>query len=414
MAPTATQANRFVLAGMLSAVAASSIYVLRRGDLDTYIHAGYAVLLKRDIYTSQLPGNNTWPPFFSVLCVPLALLDTVTPYLARGVWVAMTWVAILFALHLVAKLVYGKTLSFRTLPPESSLWVGSPQLMIPLFLTLYYFMDNFAHHQIDVLLFTVTLGGLYLQSTGRGRLGGVMLGAAAATKVMPIVFLPYLLYRRRWRAAAWGSATAAILSLSPALIFGWRTFLHYGAAWLQIARNDWDPRFRNVSVYAMWDRIIGHGLFPFAKPDAGILAWSGAPGVSAAWGLTLALAVGASLWVFRREPPPAGWRVHLEWSVVFIASAIFGPVGWAHYLVVMLLPNAILFAAWRYGPLAPRARRVVGGILLASLLFTIPLPHGRLDTAPLITWAALLMMACLLWCAAKFPVALAKEQDPGA
>ena len=143
MAQTATQANKFVLAGMLSAVAASSIYVLRRGDLDTYIHAGYAVLLKRDIYTSQAPGNNTWPPFFSVLCVPLALLDTVTPYLARGVWVAMTWVAILFALHLVAKLVYGKTLSFRTRPPESSLWVGSPQLMIPLFLTLYYFIDKF-------------------------------------------------------------------------------------------------------------------------------------------------------------------------------------------------------------------------------------------------------------------------------
>jgi hypothetical protein len=106
--------------------------------------------------------------------------------------------------------------------------------------------------------------------------------------------------------------------------------------------------------------------------------------------------------------------VQLEWSVVFIASAIFGPVGWAHYLVVMLLPNALLFAAWRYGPLAPRAHRVVGGVLLASLLFTIPLPHGRLDTMPLITWAALLMIAGLLWCAAKFPVALAQEQDPGA
>jgi len=86
MAQTATRSNKFVLAGMLSAVAASSIYVMRRGDLDTYIHAGYAVLLKRDIYTSQPPGNNTWPPFFSVLCVPLALLDTMTPYLARGVW----------------------------------------------------------------------------------------------------------------------------------------------------------------------------------------------------------------------------------------------------------------------------------------------------------------------------------------
>lgn len=397
------QPSKAVLAAMLAAVALSSIYVLRRGDLDTYIRAGQAVLLGRDIYTFQAPGNNTWPPFFSVLCVPLALLASVTPYLARGVWVLGEWISTLWVLSLVARLVYGKSLSFRMRPAEGSLWVGSAELMVPLFLSLYYFVDNFGHHQIDILLFAVTLAGLRLQSVGRGRDGGALVGLAAATKVMPVVFLAYLAYRRRWSAAIWGGATAAILSVSPALVFGWRTFLGYAAAWLQIARGGWDPRFRNVSVYAMWDRILGLGILPFSKPGADPRAWSGSPWSAAAYGLTLAVALGACLWVFRPQPEAGSERAQLEWSAVFIASAIFGPVGWAHYLVVMLLPFAILCSEWRRSAIASRQRSILLGILLACFFMALPWPHGRMDTLPLVTLAALLMTAGVLWCARRNP-----------
>ena len=70
------------------------------------------------------------PPFFSLAAVPLGLLDRVSPYLARIVWIALTWASIVLALDLIARLIYGKRL--RLEEGESSLEITSPELLVPL------------------------------------------------------------------------------------------------------------------------------------------------------------------------------------------------------------------------------------------------------------------------------------------
>ena len=55
------------------------------------------------------------------------------------------------------------------------------------------------------------------------------LGLAFNIKYLPIVFLPYLLLRRRWTAAGTFAASVVGFALLPAVLTGWDTNLHYQA-----------------------------------------------------------------------------------------------------------------------------------------------------------------------------------------
>ena len=65
----------------------------------------------------------------------------------------------------------------------------------------------------------------------------------------------------------------------------------------------------------------------------------------------------------------------LEWSVVFLISAIFGPVGWRHYLVVLILANALLYALCHSEEVDAGTRRVLGGVLLIYFLLSLATSH---------------------------------------
>lgn len=153
------------------------------------------------------------PPFFSLAAVPLGQLDRVSPYLARIVWIALTWASIVLALDLIARMIYGKRL--RLEEDESSLEITSSELLVPFLLALPFIVSNFELLQVNMILFTLALWGLFLQANGRNAAGGIAIAAAAAMKVMAIAFLPYLLYRKRWRAALWTATATLFFSITP-------------------------------------------------------------------------------------------------------------------------------------------------------------------------------------------------------
>src|SRR5262249_28872702 len=160
-------------------------------------------------------------------------------------------------------------------------------------------------------------------------------------KVMPILFVPYLFYRRRWVAASCALAATALFTLSPCLVMGWDRYWTDLQHWWGMVQNNpcWDAGQRNQSVLAMWDRFLGHGCIPLLSPGTIYLEMSRAPGVRIAWIATVAVTGLLMLLAFRGRPQRGSIGSVLEWSVIFVVSAIIGPVGWKHYLVVLLLPN---------------------------------------------------------------------------
>ena len=401
--------NLFLCALLVAFVASFFAYARRDVDFAGYVAVGKAFFDGRDIYLDTPVGTNTWPPFFSLAAVPLGLLDRVSPVLARIVWIALTWASILWALDLIARLIYGKRLRFR--PDDNSLAITSPELLVPFALTLPFLINNFELLQINMILFSLALWGLYLQATGRDAAGGVALAAAAAMKVMAIAFLPYLLYRKRWRAAFWMAAASCIFFFSPAVFLGWAKFWQGVALWPVALRASWGAGNAHQSVYSMWDRILGYGYIPFAVPGTFMLPLSGARSAKLAWEITCAVAAALGAIACRGTPRPDSRRAQLEWAIVFVAATILSPLTRKPYLVVLLLPYALLNAAWRSAELDARTRRVLRNIMFVSFALSIPTMHDvigkslavRLEMGSVVTYGSLIMLCGLLWYRSRAP-----------
>ena len=281
-------------------------------------------------------------------------------------------------------------------PPANGRWVVS----------------NFEHLQINILVFALALSGLYLHSIARERAGGLVLGLAIALKVMPVVFIPYLAYRQRWRASAYTLAAAAVFSLSPILVFGWSRFWEYVASWRQAVAVGWGVGGMNHSVYAMLDRAIGHGLVPLQTPPAFPLAESGEPVVPIASLVALGVVAAIALWRCRGGVELGSRASLAEWSILFIVAVLFGPVSRLYYLVVLLLPYTLLFGFWRREArsgapefLRNAERRGLGSVVLLSAamgLLSSPELIGnrladRLEMGSWITASVLLLLGAVLW-----------------
>jgi hypothetical protein len=402
--------RRLVLCALfVTFVASFFAYARRSVDFAGYAAVGQAFLDGRDIYLDTPVGTNTWPPFFSLAAVPLGLLDRVSPYLARIVWIALTWASIVLVLDLIARLIYGKRLRFR--PDETSLAITSPELLVPFALTFPFIVNNFELLQINMILFALALWGLFLQANGREAAGGIALAAAAAMKVMAIAFLPYLLYRKRWRAAFWMAAASLVFFFSPALFLGWAKFWEGVALWPAALRASWGAGNAHQSVYSMWDRILGYGYIPFAVPGTFMLPLSGARSAKLAWEITCAVAAVLCAIAFRGTPRPNSRWAQVEWAVVFVAATILSPLTRKPYLVVLLLPYALLYAAWRSTDLDGRTRRVLRNVIFISFLLSVPTLHDvvgkslavRLEMGSVVTYGSLIMLGGLLWFRSRAP-----------
>jgi hypothetical protein len=371
-------------------------YASRPGsDFKIYVASGEAVLQGKDIYDAPLEVTNTGPPFFSLFCVGPAVLERISPTFARGTWTLLNAAALVVCLTLCAHLVY------RRCPP---LWSGS--VLIPLLLTLPYVLYHLLYHQVNLFVFALTLSGLTFQEEHKEKRGGILLGAACSLKVMPILFVPYLAYRRRWSAAFWALAATAVFSLSPGFVMGWDRFRMDVRHWWGLLPHNpiWDAGQRNQSVLAMWDRILGHGFLPFVSPGKNNLAMSGAPSVRIAWMVTVAVIGLAMLWSFRKQPIRGSISILLEWSTLLIVSSLFGPVSWKHYLVVLLLPNMVLhyLGSTRDDQKVRRmSLALLWGCFLVAISASRVFREGdwslRLGMASTTTLAMLTMILGLLW-----------------
>jgi len=179
-----------------------------RIDLDVYRLGGHAWLTGRDLY-GKLPLTHngldlgfTYPPISAIVMSPLAVA---TSRVAGAVMTAITLGLLMAvtALFLRTAGVADHRRSWRL----AALLLPAAALVEPVRTTL-------AYGQINVVLMALVAFDCLVPSTWwtvRGvRVGwprGALVGAAAALKLTPAVFVLYFLARRQWRAAATSAAS---------------------------------------------------------------------------------------------------------------------------------------------------------------------------------------------------------------
>lgn len=404
-----------ILLIVFATIAATRFLSGAQGDWATFYFAAAAVADGSDIYASHI-GGYIYPPLLAVALQPLVPLGleaggavwtvAMAALVALGAWFASREIA--------ARLYDGDR------PPaaaETILCIGSLVVAEKVLAVLKL-------GQTDPIILAC-LGGAMALAARRPVAAGLALAVAVSIKYHAILFLPYLVLRRRWLAAAAFLAGIPALLLAPAAAVGWERNLDYLAVafagfpqMLGLAEAA-EAAARIPSLW--WERSVS---LPSAM--ARLSQWLGG-GTAATLGLSAGLALVALLaWIApvaaagvpvlrgrTRETDDAGpWRdiACIEWISLVAVLLIFSIQTTARHMMLGMLP-AMLAAAVLAGRWGTRdAWLPLIGLVAFGLALVLPPTDwgGALAAWRAVggaSWAmlAMLLLALAAWARGRRP-----------
>ncbi len=278
------------------------------------------------------------------------------------------------------------------------------------------------------LLFFLTAGAFAL-GKGRHTQAGFWLATAASYKVTPLLCLPFLLWKRQWRAAAAMTGFVGLWAVSPALFLGWQGMLEGQALWFHRVREvsavreaypsllEFElPKPQNLSLQALLARYVehypeGHPLHLKHRAFVQFLALDQETAYRTVKALTLVFAA-LLAWRFRRRWGDGDTRAdHApEWAAVCMLCALLAPLCWKQHLVVILPAMFLTVRAALLAQPQSRVRWALIGMIAAIVLLARHAVGGREFSIVLLsykidTMAVLLLMALALTIAPRGPSA---------
>ncbi len=194
----------------------------------------------------------TYPPIFAFLMLPLEPLPL---WLRDLVWYLVSVGAAIGSFKLAETIARGALPS--PLKDSELLWLR----LLALLLSSKLILAVFENQAYDGLVLVILLGGLVALMNGRDVWAGAGLAIAASLKATPLIFLPYLLWKRQFAAAAAFVVVFLAASLLPDLFFTPAGASHgYFVTWLQeVAGASVDAAH---AKFAFWSgaNIMNHSL----------------------------------------------------------------------------------------------------------------------------------------------------------
>jgi len=213
-------------------------------------------------------------------------------------------------------------LSLKLFDPGRSL-IGSTAIVAAIlnFNPLY---EALTQRNIEIFEMLLVLGAFALWRRGREGWSGLLIGIAAMTKFLPLIFLPYFLIRKKWRAL--GAALAAIVPIAVVteLVFGW------SRSWtlIQLREGSFLQKELNQSLSGALLRLIDWFRIPVSGATASRIA--------------IGVCLIGLCWLFVRKGTHAAVD-DLEWSVLLIAMVLLPPHNQSYYLLFLLFPYLAIF-----------------------------------------------------------------------
>lgn len=291
------------------------------GDLQSYWHAAEALRAGGEgLYDPSTLPEGVWPYLYPPAFVgAFAVLLLLPLPVAFGAWalVVMGSVALAF-------------LSLRALGN-----LEAPQLgLLGLALALPTF-QLIVMGQVDALVVALLALALLADRADRSRWTGLLIGAAAALKVLPgLALLPFLVLRR-WSVAAYALLALGVASLLPLV-------------WLVPELGTTGGLSRLVDLHVGFvEHVLTRGLGQQASVEWMLLPTNASlPGTTLRligeprWGaLAMWALVGGATWTaFRRKRPAMGV------ALVVTGAALGNFVFWPHSVLLFGLPLALAFS----------------------------------------------------------------------
>ncbi len=372
-------------------------------DYPLWYGVGHAVLTGAPLYGKDGSGGFAflYPPFAALMLAPFALFGRAFTILCIGLVNAASWWAAVRLSHLLSGV-----------RAERPWWL----VALPSLIALPFIWDMYDLGQPNLMLLAIMLAGLALLRSGRQWSAGVMFAAATALKAFPLAILPYLIWRRRWAAAA-GMAlfTAVFLILVPAPVRGFERNLAEVKTWAggmvfsasekgfgQRPAQNWG--WKNNSLIAVVHRYVRPINAEAENPKTAPLyvnilnlTYNQANLVLAAAAGLIGLGFVAVLPSERRRTAASDGA---EYALLIALMTIASPLARAYYFVWLLFPFTALCDRAALDP-DPGVRRRTGWLIAAALaLFTIGVAIASPHWGPALGnmfWATAIIIATLVW-----------------
>lgn len=198
----------------------AGVFVTGCGDFEHFYLAAHALRDGVELYLAGV-GGYIYPPLIALLFTPLTLVSVQT-----AAWIMLV---VNLSLGLVCAWVASAE-AMRRLDIRATHDRVVVVMALATLLSATRLRSEFQMWQTNILILTALVFALRALDR-RPRLAGLLLGLAFNIKYLPIVFLPYLLMRRRFVAAGWFGVGIIGFALAPALVSGWSANLrNWGVA----------------------------------------------------------------------------------------------------------------------------------------------------------------------------------------
>ncbi len=316
-------------------------------DADVYLRGAQALLRGEDPYGVSVHGLMfTYSPFGAAVFTPLVALP---PTFAYAILLSTSVACLVVTMCVVARRLHVSPTTTVTMVMATAL--GEP------------FFRGTLLGQINMLLMAMVVADLLVLPRGRQ---GLLIGLAAGIKVIPGIFVFYLLLRRDWRGVLWSAAGFGLSVVVGGVVSPGATRWYWTGGVTQLGKFGRAGVFAtdNQSLSAFVDRLLQATSLPTAVLIPCLLA-------STALSVLVArVAVG-----------------HGDEVVALLALAVGGllasPVSWTHHWIWCGPLGLMLLARRRRVALA-----LIGAVFLVGPMWLIPVGHLR--QLPATWWQTLL------------------------
>ena len=179
----------------------------RVSDFGIFLQASEDILLEKNIYQIWygVGFRYYYSPLFALLISPLTFFPD---YLAASVWSVLGFMLLIRTVHLLHSYV-------ATVENPGKLNF----LAILCGVTVIY--ANFHNNQMSAFILWTMIESLEQIKKGRWALGSAILGLGINIKLLPLVIVPYLIYRSYYKAGIFTFIWVGLFLILPAAWIGW-------------------------------------------------------------------------------------------------------------------------------------------------------------------------------------------------
>ncbi|MFC2168989.1 glycosyltransferase family 87 protein [Acidobacteriota bacterium] len=264
-----------------------------------------------------------YSPFSAILYWPLSYLPLT---LAKAIWYFLILFSVVLIGYSCRRLI--------GLSKDSSIWIS----VLPFLILTKYFLRELDLGQINALITLILLLMVgYLVSDEREKsrwkeiYAGGMWGFALALKPYALIFLPYFIIKKKWKALTSGLFFLSVALLLPSLFYGFKGNLFVLKEW---------KRSLSQSTPTLLDTWDNSSIIAF------FMKWTGDQKTSLIFAGAVFVALGIlCLIVFLKggkERAPV-----LDGALILILIPLISPLGWDYNFLMSVLGIMILLAKFK-------------------------------------------------------------------